>query len=161
MLGDTLLGIKAFHAKSPWLMLGGDVRLVVLKSVDQATGFLGDLNRVLLVLGLLAVVGGSLLVFLISHTFTRPLANLVEGVRALGQGNYSFPLDSQGGDEVAEVSAAFDGMRISLQKSRQQLIESERLATIGRMASSISHDLRHSLASIVAHGHSSRNGKRL
>ena len=128
------------------------VRLVVLKSVDQATGFLDDLNRVLLVLGLLAILGGSLLVFLISHTFTRPLANLVDGVRALGQGNYSFPLDSRGGDEVAEVSAAFDGMRVSLQKSRQQLIESERLATIGRMASSISHDLRHSLASIVANG---------
>ena len=128
------------------------VRLVVLKSVDEATRFLDDLNRVLMVLGLLAVVGGSLLVFLISHTFTRPLANLVDGVRALGQGNYSFPLDARGGDEVAEVSAAFDGMRVSLQKSRQQLIESERLATIGRMASSISHDLRHSLASIVANG---------
>ncbi len=128
------------------------VRLFVLKSVDQATGFLDDLNRVLIVLDLLAIAGGSLLVFLISHTFTRPLANLVEGVRALGQGNYSFPLDSEGGDEVAEVSAAFDGMRVSLQKSRQQLIESERLATIGRMASSISHDLRHSLASIVANG---------
>ena len=54
--------------------------------------------------------------------------------------------------EVAEVSAAFDGMRASLLRSRQQLIESERLATIGRMASSISHDLRHSLASIVANG---------
>ena len=86
------------------------VRLVVMKSVDQATGFLDNLNRVLLVLGLLAVLGGSLLVFLISHTFTRPLANLVDGVRALGQGNYSYPLDTHGGDEVAEVSAAFDGM---------------------------------------------------
>ena len=128
------------------------VQLVVLKSVDQATSFLDSLNRVLVVLGLLAVLGGSLLVFVISHTFTRPLANLVGGVRALAQGNYSFPLDSQGGDEVAEVSAAFDRMRLSLQKSRQQLIESERLATIGRMASSISHDLRHSLASIVANG---------
>ncbi len=128
------------------------VRLVVLKSVDQATRFLTDLNRVLLVLGLMAIVGGSLLVYFISHTFTRPLGNLVNGVRALGQGNYNYPLDSRGGDEVAEVSAAFDGMRVSLQKSRQQLIESERLATIGRMASSISHDLRHSLSSIVANG---------
>src|ERR1044071_10129724 len=41
-------------------------------------------------------------------------------------------------------------MRQSLQKIQQNLIESERLATIGRMASSISHDLRHSLAAIVA-----------
>ena len=148
------LGNERFLATSVLLSpeAAQPVRLVVLKSVDQATKFLDDLNRVLLILGLLAVLGGSLLVFFISHTFTRPLANLVNGVRALGQGNYSYPLDSRGGDEVAEVSAAFDGMRVSLQKSRQQLIESERLATIGRMASSISHDLRHSLASIVANG---------
>jgi signal transduction histidine kinase len=41
-------------------------------------------------------------------------------------------------------------MRTSLLKSQRDLLESEQLATIGRMASSISHDLRHSLAAIVA-----------
>src|SRR2546422_11129390 len=41
-------------------------------------------------------------------------------------------------------------MRESLARTQQNLLESERLATIGRMASSISHDLRHSLAAIVA-----------
>jgi signal transduction histidine kinase len=41
-------------------------------------------------------------------------------------------------------------MRVSLLKSQNDLLESEQLATIGRMASSISHDLRHSLAAIVA-----------
>ena len=126
------------------------VRLVVLKSFDQATAFLDALNRRLLALGLAAVLGGSLLVFLISHTFTRPLGNLVDGVRALEQGDYAFPLRARGQDEVAEVSGAFDRMRTSLLKNRQDLLESERLATIGRMASSISHDLRHSLAAVVA-----------
>ena len=126
------------------------VRLVVLKSFDQATAFLDALNRRLLALGLAAVLGGSLLIFLISHTFTRPLGNLVDGVRALEHGDYAFPLRARGQDEVAEVSGAFDRMRTSLLKNRQELLESERLATIGRMASSISHDLRHSLAAIVA-----------
>jgi signal transduction histidine kinase len=41
-------------------------------------------------------------------------------------------------------------MRASLLKTQHDLLESEQLATIGRMASSISHDLRHSLAAIVA-----------
>src|SRR5438445_10593599 len=41
-------------------------------------------------------------------------------------------------------------MRNSLLKTQRELLEAERLATIGRMASSISHDLRHSLAAIVA-----------
>ena len=50
-----------------------ELRLWVLKSFDQATAFLRSLNELLLALGLAAVLAGSLLVFLISHTFTRPL----------------------------------------------------------------------------------------
>jgi signal transduction histidine kinase len=41
-------------------------------------------------------------------------------------------------------------MRSEIQKANQAVIESERLATIGRMASSVSHDLRHYLAAIYA-----------
>jgi signal transduction histidine kinase len=126
------------------------VRLTVLGSYDQASKFLGNLNRLLLLLGLAAVIVGSGLVFLISHTFTRPLSSLVNGVRALEHGDFYHPLDPRGGDEVAELTSAFDRMRSSLLKTQQALLESEQLATIGRMASSISHDLRHSLAAIVA-----------
>lgn len=126
------------------------VRLSVLKSYDQATAFLDGLNRLLLALGAAAILGGSGLVFFISHTFTRPLGNLVAGVRALETGDFTYALDARGGDEVAEVTGAFDRMRNSLLKTQQELLEAERLATIGRMASSISHDLRHSLAAIVA-----------
>ncbi len=59
------------------------VRLSVLKSYDKAAAFLDSLNRVLLGLGVLAVVAGRGLIFLISNAFTKPLANLVSGVRAL------------------------------------------------------------------------------
>src|SRR5208282_3959928 len=109
-----------------------------------------NLNRLLLLLGLTAVLIGSGLVFLISYTFTRPLASLVEGVRALERGDFYHPLDPRGSDEVAELTSAFDRMRASLLTTQKALLESEQLATIGRMASSISHDLRHALAAVVA-----------
>ena len=146
-LGDErflITSLELAGARNP------SVRLSVLKSYDQATAFLDSLNRLLLALGLAAVLGGSALVFFISHTFTRPLGNLVEGVRALEKGDFTYALDARGGDEVAEVTGAFNRMRASLQKTQEELLEAERLATIGRMASSISHDLRHSLAAIVA-----------
>jgi signal transduction histidine kinase len=149
---DVKLGEELFLATSLDLSSQQEipVRLTVLGSYDQAAKFLDNLNRLLLLLGLTAVLIGSGLVFLISHTFTRPLANLVEGVRALEHGDYHHPLDARGSDEVAELTSAFDRMRSSLLKTQQALLESEQLATIGRMASSISHDLRHSLAAIVA-----------
>lgn len=126
------------------------VRLNVLKSYDQATAFLNQLDRSLLALGLVAVLVGSVLVFLLSHTFTRPLSALVSGVRALEKGDFEYVLEAHGQDEVAEVTTAFRRMRETLQNTQRKLLESERLATIGRMASSISHDLRHSLATVVA-----------
>ncbi len=151
--GDPIrLGEERFLATSVDLPAPGApaLNLWVLKSFDQATAFLSSLNELLLALGLTAVLAGSLLVFLISHTFTRPLENLVAGVRALEQGDYAYPLHARGGDEVAEVTGTFDRMRTNLQKTQRELLDAERLATIGRMASSISHDLRHSLAAVVA-----------
>jgi signal transduction histidine kinase len=151
--GDLIpLGEERFLATSVDLPTPGGpaLNLWVLKSFDQATAFLSSLNELLLALGLTAVLAGSLLVFLISHTFTRPLENLVAGVRALEQGDFAYPLQARGGDEVAEVTGTFDRMRKNLQKTHRELLDAERLATIGRMASSISHDLRHSLAAVVA-----------
>jgi signal transduction histidine kinase len=149
---DVEVGKENFVATS--LDLSGQqqtpLRLTVLGSYDQAAKFLDNLNRLLLLLGLTAVLIGSGLVFLISYTFTRPLASLVEGVRALEHGDFYHPLDPRGSDEVAELTSAFDRMRASLLKTQQALLESEQLATIGRMASSISHDLRHALAAVVA-----------
>src|SRR5262249_39921153 len=127
-----------------------EVRLLVLKSYDQATAYLRQINRLLLALGLVAVLVGSGLVFLISRTFTRPLESLLSGVSALERGDFTYRLDTRGGDEIAHLARAFDSMRESLARTQQSLLEAERLATIGRMASSISHDLRHSLAAIVA-----------
>ena len=149
---DIEIGKERFLATSLELSASRNtsVRLSVLGSYDQATKFLDELNRYLLLLGLAAIIVGSGLVFFLSHTFTRPLGNLVGGVRALEGGDFHHPLDSRGGDEVGELTRAFDRMRASLLKSQRDLLESEQLATIGRMASSISHDLRHSLAAIVA-----------
>jgi len=149
---EVRLGDEHFLGTSLELAAGKEpsVRLMVLKSYDEATAFLDSLNRLILAVGLTAVLGGSLLVFFISHTFTRPLGHLVAGVRALGRGDFHYELDAHGSDEVAEVTGAFNRMRDNLLKAQQELIEAERLATIGRMASSISHDLRHSLAAIVA-----------
>ncbi len=127
------------------------VTLTVLKSFDEATAFLESLNRWIVGVGVAGVLAGSVLVFFVSTTFTRPLAQLVEGVRALEEGNFAYPLNARGGEEVAALTTAFQRMRLRLHDTQQQLLNAERLATVGRMASMISHDLRHPLTAILAY----------
>ncbi len=74
----------------------------------------------------------------------------MDGVRALGKGDFRYPVQARGASEIEELTHAFSGMRESLHQAQQRLLEAERLATIGRMASSISHDLRHPLTAVLA-----------
>jgi signal transduction histidine kinase len=150
---EIQLGGEVFLGTSPELAPSGSrpVTLTVLKSYDAATLFLRNLNRLLVGVGLVAILVGGWLIFLISHTFTRPLSKLVAGVYALEKGDFAFPLMIRGSDEVAELTSAFDRMRRTLHKSQQDLLQAERLATIGRMASTVSHDLRHPLTTILAY----------
>jgi signal transduction histidine kinase len=129
---------------------GGVVKLIVLKSYDRASSFLMRMNRWVVALGTLALLFGGLLAVSISWRVTRPLEGLVDGVRALGRGDFNYSLGSGGTAEVWELREAFEHMRAELLQSQRDLLETERLATIGRMARSISHDLRHYLSAMYA-----------
>jgi len=128
----------------------GAPRLVVLKSFAQASQLVREVNRWVLTLGLFTLLVGTLMFISVSRTLTRPLKVLVEGTRALAQGNFEYSLSKDGAEEIRELSRAFDRMRVELRRTQAELIDSERLATIGRMASSISHDLRHYLSAMYA-----------
>ena len=125
-------------------------KAVALRSYKPVEQMQAEFTRLMAILAVVAMVVGTFLVSRVSDTFARPLGNLVEAVQALEKGDFDYPLKLKTRDELAQVTQAFDQMRKSLRESQKRLLEHERLATIGRMASSISHDLRHPLTAIVA-----------
>lgn len=129
---------------------GAPLRLVVMKSFNEADRTEREINRLVFLASLLAIVVGALLMLLLARMVTRPLELLATGVRAFGEGNPGYLLPADGTQEVRYLSRVFAEMRDEIQKKNRALVESERLATIGRMASSVSHDLRHYLAAVYA-----------
>lgn len=126
------------------------IRCYLLLPLTAWDAYLSRLNQMILILGLVAIVAGIVLVLLISRAITQPLESLVGAVRALAKGNYQYSLQPSGSVEVADLGAAFNSMRQQLTESQRKQLEAERLAALGRAAGSISHDLRHHLAAVVA-----------
>ncbi|MEP7339247.1 MAG: ATP-binding protein [Acidobacteriota bacterium] len=141
-------------------------QVVVLRSLAGAGQLFRAISNRLFVLWSLAVVVAWLLSYLIAERITRPLESLAASVRAFGEGEQG----GQGGQgvddvtkqaqtqsEVGQLAQAFDQMRRSIKQSQTALLKSERLATIGQMASLIIHDLRNPLATISTAAEVMRN----
>ena len=129
---------------------GTSLRLVVMKSLDAADRAEREINSLIFWVSLLAMAAGSVLMLFLARMVTRPLELLAAGVRAFGEGDREHSLPADGPQEVRYLSGVFAQMRDEIEKTNRALLEAERLATIGRMASSVSHDLRHYLAAVYA-----------
>ena len=124
--------------------------LIVMKSFAYAEQEQSELNRLLVGVGLCALCAGTVLMLAISGFLTAPLERLTRTVKDYGTHAVIPVLPSGGTREVRELSGAFLSMSEQLREKNQALLDAERLATIGRMASSVSHDLRHYLAAVYA-----------
>jgi len=133
------------HGSSP-----SPVHCYVMMPLASVNAFIKRLNYTIFLVCGLAVFSGALLFGFVARTVTRPLDNLVAGVKALAAGDYTYSITPRGSTELVELSTSFAQMRGQLLASQQQKIETERVAALGRAASSISHDLRHYLAAVVA-----------
>ena len=123
--------------------------LAISHSFDAAAQRLSVLRRDLILMWFAALLIGLTLAYFLARRMVRPIQQLDRAAAEIARSNYQFRVpEDPAGDELGRLGASFNSMSESLQKARQELIRQERISTIGRLASSIVHDLRNPLAAI-------------
>jgi len=126
------------------------LRLLLLRSLRQDEAQTREIDSLLALTAICTGIAGAGLMLLVADGMTRSLRALAHGVEAFGRGDPEVRLPRRGPREVLQLSAAFAAMRQQIEDTNRALLEAERLATIGRMARSVSHDLRHYLSAVYA-----------
>jgi signal transduction histidine kinase len=122
--------------------------LVMVRSYEPVRNSIRSLQRRFLWIWGTAIVAASLMSSLIARRILRPIQQLDRAAARIAQQDYSVRVPTSGGDELARLGQTFNQMSASIQDAREEVIRQERLSTIGRLATSIVHDLRNPLAAI-------------
>jgi signal transduction histidine kinase len=122
--------------------------LWIFRSFENARLRLALLRREFVLIGLLAMLAGLGLTYLLARKIMRPVEKLDRAAAEVARQNYDYRVPVDGHDELGRLAVTFNNMCASIQNARQELIRQERISTIGRLSSSIVHDLRNPLAAI-------------
>jgi signal transduction histidine kinase len=160
---DVAIPVFAPHSTKKWgtIRLGFSLRRVYMRIYHTRLTLLG--------LSMGAIICGTSLAIMLALWVSRPIRQLVAGVQAFTRGSYDYPLQVDTHDEIGYLACTFAQMRTSLQRHlaslaeeqrrleeansrlqqmQQQLIQSERLATVGKMAAWVAHEINNPLAII-------------
>lgn len=144
-------------------MVGGFARLAVggltagvqlPKSAAYLTS--RELLSNLLLISLALLGGAALLSLFWSHRLTRPIEELSQATRMVGQGRFEIQVKVESADEIGVLAHSFNVMGGELQNRENalkelygQLVQSEKMAAFGALGAGIAHEVKNPLAGIL------------
>ncbi len=118
-------------------------------SMDKVINGLKDTQFFLISLTIIfALLASVIAYFSIKYVIGNPVSNLVEGTRRVAQGDFKHSIPP-GKAELGILADSFNKMQYQLLRTQSQLIESEKLASIGKLANEIANEINNPLTGII------------
>src|SRR3989338_10347750 len=141
-LGNSVLGASVINKEKGWL-------IIAEKDTVEAFAPLRFLALIIVSIAFICITIVILLSFLISGKITDPILKITQAAGKVAQGDFEAEINYASNDELGILVKDFNQMVQDLKKLHSQLLQCDRLASLGTLSAGVAHEIKNPLAIII------------
>jgi two-component system NtrC family sensor kinase len=107
----------------------------------------------LLIFALIAIAAISLIInWVVKQIVLKPVGEIVKATRKVAEGDLTHSIVTiDKNDEIGRLAASFNVMMEKLAEAQLQLLQSDKLASLGRLAAGVAHEINNPLTGVLTY----------